>query len=206
MEIFGASALFACISTDWAAGVGGPSLIGWFSAYTLAAVISLRAGAVRKRDRTFWLAIGAFLLLLAANKVLDLQTALTAAGRCLTRSQGWYDARRTVQFGFMLALVGVALLIMTVMVHRMRRALHRVGLALIGVALLLIFVATRAAGFHHVDLLFGFASRTMPTKWGLEFTGMLLIATNAVFAIRGRRRQRLHGQSTQRRDMPFSRS
>src|SRR5262249_9076970 len=69
----------------------------------------------KKRDRDFrngsaWRTISVLFLALGINKQLDLQTALTEAGRVLARYQGWYEQRQFVQ------LVVIALFAMTCLI------------------------------------------------------------------------------------------
>jgi hypothetical protein len=47
-----------------------------------------------------WRSIALAFLVLGLNKQLDLQTALTEAGRVLANVQGWYDQRQIVQVAF----------------------------------------------------------------------------------------------------------
>src|SRR6476659_1098397 len=51
----------------------------------------------RSNERRAWLAISVLFLFLGVNKQLDLQTALTEAGRYLAHYKGWYEQRQVVQ-------------------------------------------------------------------------------------------------------------
>jgi hypothetical protein len=55
--------------------------------------------------RGLWLTLVPLLGFLAINKQLDLQTALTATGRCMAQAEGWYDNRALVQIGFIAGLM-----------------------------------------------------------------------------------------------------
>lgn len=48
------------------------------------------------REQKLWLLIALMFIFLGINKQLDLQSALTEAGRILAIKQGWYAARRIV--------------------------------------------------------------------------------------------------------------
>src|SRR5947208_14886073 len=100
---------------NWTPGIGDPTLAGWLTValYLVAAVLCWRlarqAGlknAVRSRERRTWRAISVLFLALGINKQLDLQTALTEAGRVLAHYQGWYEQRQLVQLAF-ITLVAV---------------------------------------------------------------------------------------------------
>ncbi len=55
------------------------------------------------------------------NKQLDLQSMLTAAGRCLSQLQGWYDERRVFQRDFIIGLLITAGLFLALVLWLMRR-------------------------------------------------------------------------------------
>lgn len=198
--------LAGCIAARWSPGIGDPTAMGWLTvaAYAAAGMLCLRAGSVRKRDRRFWMALGALLLALMVNKQLDLQSALTATGRCIAQIQGWYDSRRMVQAIFIVFLLGFSVGLFGLALKKMKRSLHRTGLALAGFALLLCFVAIRAVGFHHMDALINSSAGPMRLNWLFELTGIALIGVNAFYGILGRRRS--EGSAImERRDLPFSR-
>lgn len=160
--------------------------MGWATvvAYVLATILALLTlikGA--RRQRFFWFVLTALLFLLAINKQLDLQSALTAAGRCLANAQGWYDNRRVVQVIFISAIAMIALITALTLAWTMRRDLGRIWLALVGVIFLLAFVAIRAAGFHHFDWFIGYQVAGIRMNWILELGGITLIAANALFLL-----------------------
>ncbi len=205
--------LLSCVTQRWTPEIGDPSLMGWVTvfAYGAASLLCFGAATVRIRDRRFWGLMGLLCACLCDNKQLDLQSALTVAGRCLSQMQGWYDNRRAVQFAFILglAIVGVAVFLLSA--ARLAPAMHRIGVALTGFGVLIVFVAIRAAGMHHVDalaaLLIGGARITLI----LELSGIALIFLNAAFAISGRRarrhrRKKRASQSGPGAQLPFSRS
>ncbi|WP_206080314.1 isopropylmalate isomerase [Pacificoceanicola onchidii] len=200
--------LLACVEKRWSPVIGDPSIMGWatVAAYALAGCLALYASRVRRRDRRFWLFLGVLLLALCINKQLDLQSALTATGRCISKLQGWYDERRAFQAKFIIALLGISTLVLSIALYRMRRAFHRVGLALIGFAVLLTFVAIRAVGMHHFDAVIRMELGGMRMNWILELSGILLILVNAIYAIRGRRKRRKHSRGAADPNMPFNRN
>ena len=60
--------------------------------------------ALPQRVRRVWLGLSGVLILLGINKQLDLQLLLTAAGRWLARTQGWYEQRFYAQLAFFVVL------------------------------------------------------------------------------------------------------
>lgn len=194
MDIVNLSELTACIDQRWSLVIGDPTFMGWttVACYFLTSFSCFVVGWVRLRDKRLWTMLAVFLLLLGVNKQLDLQSALTATGRCVAQFQGWYDHRRAVQFAFVLALLCVSALVMAIAVYRLRQSLRRVGLALLGFGFLVTFVALRAVGFQHFDqFIGGYSSFGEQTNWLTEVTGIGLILVNAVAAIISSRRDRI---------------
>lgn len=177
-----------CVMTHWSPGIGDPDVTGWLTVlvYLLCAVAAALTWH-RLRDapgRGFWALMAGLMMLLAINKQLDLQSALTAAGRCLALAQGWYDQRQVVQTGFILVLLVVVILGMAWGSVRLRGQLARDGLALVGAAVLAAFVLVRAVGFHHVDALIGLHPLGVSANYLFENAGLLLIGVNAMLILR----------------------
>jgi hypothetical protein len=176
--------LQSCALARWSPGIGDPTAMGWgtvlvyLAAAGISAAVALRAPFPRRschRERAFWLLLACVLLVLAVNKQLDLQSYLTAVGRCAAKLEGWYDSRRVVQQAVILGLVLLMALMATVLWRVMRGTLARSGAALAGLVLVLGFVAIRAVGFHHVDALIRLHVLDMRLNWLFELTGPVLI-------------------------------
>jgi hypothetical protein len=176
--------LQSCALTRWSPGIGDPTAMGWvtvtvyLAAAAVAFVVAMRApfpAASRGRERLFWALLAAVLVALAVNKQLDLQSYLTALGRCADQHQGWYDRRRFVQESVILGLLLVMALLAVGLWRLMRGTLARNGAALAGLVLVLGFVAIRAVGFHHVDTLIKLDVMHLRLNWLLELTGPVLI-------------------------------
>jgi ABC-type Na+ efflux pump permease subunit len=131
----------------------------------------------------FWLFLSALLFALAINKQLDLQSALTAVGRCLSQAQGWYAERRSFQLSFIISIIIASLLIAVLLFWTMRRELRHIWLALTGIALLLAFIAIRAVGFHHFDQLIGYEIGSVRVNWAFEIGGIAMIGVNALYLL-----------------------
>lgn len=177
-----------CALERWSPVIGDPSVVGWSTviAYLAAAALSFAAGATRDRDgleRAFWAASGAGLLFLAINKQLDLQSFLTAAGRCMAQLQGWYDSRRSIQFGFILGLITICVVGGISVLWILRGTLRRTGIALFGLVLITGFVLIRAIGFHHVDRLIGLQMAGVRLNWVFELGGIAVFLLGCVQAL-----------------------
>jgi hypothetical protein len=176
------SQIHACVSERWSASIGDPTAMGWATvmAYFFTTLVCLEASRARPTDRKFWALLFVVLLFLGVNKQLDLQSALTAVGRCIAQYQGWYEDRRQVQLWFIVFLLASSGLVFFYTCVRLIGRLGRVGVALFGFGVLLIFISIRAVGFHHFDAVIGTTFLGIRLNWLLEIGGIFLIATNAV--------------------------
>lgn len=180
------TALLACVSATWSPTIGDPGIMGWVTvaAYAASAFLTFRVClGLAGRQRMFWLGLSIVLLALALNKQLDLQTALTDAGRCLARAQGWYDNRRTVQIDFILSIMAASVVMAVSVFWIMRRSIGETWLALTGLTLLLAFIAVRAAGFHHFDRFIGHQIGGVRMNWIMELGAIAMISANALYLL-----------------------
>ena len=194
------TALLACVSATWSPTIGDPGIMGWVTvaAYVASAFLTLRVClGLAGRRRMFWLGLSIILLALALNKQLDLQTALTDAGRCLARAQGWYDNRRIVQIDFILSIMAASVVMAVSVFWIMRRSIGETWLALTGLTLLLAFIAVRAAGFHHFDRFIGHQIGGVRMNWIMELGAIAMISANALYLLL-RRPGHGHGQQIAR--------
>ena len=178
-----------CISYRWAPGIGDPTIFGWLTVllYVVAAVLSFlkaREGFSNSHSgivdqRFFWLGLSILLSLLAVNKQLDLQSLLTAAGRCLAHAQGWYEGRGAVQRGFILMLAVSALLGGSAVLWLMRGQINALRLPLLGTFLLVLFVLMRASSFHHMDVFINTQLLGLRLNWVVEIGALVLIILGA---------------------------
>jgi hypothetical protein len=176
----------------WQPGIGDPTLSGWLTvvAYGVVAVLATRAALSmrkgqeglfapgdRQRLVRFWVVVAIVMLLLGVNKQLDLQSWFTQVARDLSKQGGWYESRRQVQFGFVVALACAGTVAIALMGFRMRRVWRRVAGAVVGLGVVTTFVMIRAASFHHIDMLL--VSGPLPLNWALELGGIGLIGLTA---------------------------
>ncbi|SDX89058.1 hypothetical protein SAMN05444358_11451 [Ruegeria halocynthiae] len=180
--------LFRCISDRWSPVIGDPTPMGWVTvaAYGITTILCFRAArtTVSQGMRLFWLALTVLLFALMINKQLDLQSGLTAAARCLSQMQGWYEDRRSLQIGFILVVMFSGIWVALVSLWLLRRHLSRIGLALLGFVFLICFVLIRAAGFHNLDALLSTDFLFIRINWLMELSGIALIALNAAWVAR----------------------
>ena len=177
---------------NWSPGIGDPSIGGWLTVllYAGSAFWSYRVAGrtcdtnIAHAEARLWYLLTIGLILLGINKQLDLQSAFTELGRYLAHSQGWYEARGTVQFVFILVMgiasliVSVAVLVVTLKMPRPTR------LAVLGVTFVLLFVVVRAASFHKVDQFIGTEFIGLRWNWILEIGGLLIIQVAAIWRSR----------------------
>jgi hypothetical protein len=107
---------------NWTPGIGDPTIGGWVTValYLLASgscwISAQKLGLEdipRSNERRVWRVISVLFLALGINKQLDLQTALTEAGRVVAQYQGWYEQRQFVQLVF-IALAAMTCLIVAI--------------------------------------------------------------------------------------------
>lgn len=172
---------FAAIDNGrYQAGIGDPTLLGWFTvaAYLLAAFLCFKqSDAVKKQagEPRFWLALAVILFLLGLNKQLDLQSWLTQSLRDAAHAHGWYHYRRKVQFVF-IVLLGAGMFIGLLSMRLfLANSWRHYKLVCVGIALLATFVLMRAASFHHFDILINANVLGVRLNVWIELTAILLI-------------------------------
>lgn len=190
--------IWTCTTTTWSPGIGDPTVLGWatVAVYFITAALAFRVvrhapfpQTTRGPERRFWVILVVVLCLLGVNKELDLQSALTAVGRCLAQAQGWYDTRRMVQFGFIVTLGSLAVLLALWLLWRLRGTWARSGVPIMGLCMVLGFVMMRAVGFHNFDRMIGVEVMNLRLNGWLELSGPILISVWAIWITRHSRRK-----------------
>ncbi|MBS0478989.1 MAG: hypothetical protein JSR79_06795 [Proteobacteria bacterium] len=177
---------------DWSPTIGDPTVGGWLTvvAYAVATLCCYRSAHADWRNRNVWASLGIFELLLGINKQLDLQVLVTEVGRYLAKQEAWYQDRREVQLAFIAALVVLfALLIATSHLCTRSKPLA-VRIALLGTSVELIFVAMRAASFHHIDAFLKTHLVGTTANFYLENFGILIVTASAWATLNSRRAPR----------------
>jgi hypothetical protein len=151
-------ALLAATSDGrWQLGIGDPTIWGWLTVgmYLLAmgrCFVKANSNLHAETAYRFWTFLGWFLLLLAINKQLDLQTVFTLGLKQLAIAQGWYEQRRALQIVFVVC-IGLTMLVLLLTLRVVLFNLWRqYKLVWMGLFLLSAFILIRAASFHHIDI------------------------------------------------------
>lgn len=168
----------------WLRAVSEADAADWLvmAAYLCAAWLAGRAArraTTDGRERWFWLLLTAALVFLGVNKLLDLQALLTAVARELARAAGWYEDRRAIQYGFVLALAGVAAVGGVAAIWLTRRMAATIRVALAGLVLVGLAVLLRAATFNHLSDVLGRGPAAVDIGAFRELPGIALIAIAA---------------------------
>ena len=127
------------------------------------------------KEQRIWAAISILFLGLGINKQLDLQSALTAAGRVIAYGQGWYDQRQFVQLAFIIFTAIVCASVVITLLIWTRHAPLSTWFALLGTILVVGFVLIRAASFHHIDRFIGTTIFGFRWNWILEMGGITIV-------------------------------
>jgi hypothetical protein len=169
---------------SWSPGIGDPSLGGWLTVllYVAAAWMTWRvlktmpkAARNGSHERWFWRLLFLGLILLAVNKQLDLQSALTEVGRMAAERGGWYEDRHQVQAAFIAGVAIMGLTAMAAVLYLVWDSPSETLMTLAGAAGLLIFVIVRAASFHHVDAWLGQDIAGIRMNWLMEMGSLMVI-------------------------------
>ena len=137
----------------------------------------------------FWYTISIFLVFLAFNKQLDLQTLLSAIGRESALRNNWYEVRRTYQAWFIGAIAISSFGLLSVFIFVLRDTLKKNILALAGIFILVVFIQLRAVSFHHLDRLLEINLMGVGFHWILEVTGATFIIFSVYKQVQNERSQ-----------------
>ncbi len=186
-------ALTQCTFDRWQPKIGDPNIMGWVTVvcYLLTCLLCVavfrKTNYTRKAQRSFWLLLSVLMLLLAANKQLDLQSFATAGARCVAKIQGWYENRAGFQYKVVLGMGIAALTVGLFFLWALRRDLRRNLIALIGLTVVFGFVLIRAVGWHDIDAIINIRFGGVRMNWILELSGLFLISLNAVLMLGSKR-------------------
>jgi len=165
---------------NWSPGIGDPTVAGWLTVI-LYLVTSVGCWSLARElgsadiERRAWRSISILFFFLGINKQLDLQTALTEAGRYLAYYQGWYEQRQLVQLAFIALIAVICLISAITLLIWVRHAPISTWFALIGTTLVIGYVLIRATSFHHIDRFIGRTILGFRWNWILEMGGISLV-------------------------------
>lgn len=177
-------AFAAYVRHQWQMGIGDPTILGWSAvlAYLVAAYLCLVCARECKKlnlPNTFWKVMTAFLLLLALNKQLDLQTLITQIGREFAFEHGLYQYRRKLQLAFVMLLLVTAVTLIAYLRLKMKKVWVEYRMVCVGLITLMAFIFIRIASFHHIDTLLKFHLFSVKLHQWLELAGLLVIILGA---------------------------
>lgn len=169
----------------WSPGIGDPTLAGWVTVllYAMAAWACHQVLQSERRrrfnmssnERILWRLLMVAMIALGINKQLDLQSALTELGRLHAYEHGWYGNRRQFQFAFVAAVPILGLTVLAALVVLAWNSPVQTLLTCAGAAGLMVFVAIRAASFHHVDELLHSNLAGLRVNWIIEMSALVVI-------------------------------
>jgi Zn finger protein HypA/HybF involved in hydrogenase expression len=183
-----ASLAFAATENGrWQVGIGDPTIFGWLTvAFYLVAVwrclVKTKDSKKFGGNYHFWLYLAFFLLFLAFNKQLDLQSWLTQTLRDSSHAHGWYAYRRLLQVIFIGALgLGMLLALISVRLF-LANSWRRHKITWLGIMLLCLFILVRAASFHHFDIFINHDILGLKINVILEIGAISLIILGTYFS------------------------
>lgn len=160
--------------------VGDPTITGWITAvsYFVAGAAALNAARFTRTMPVviFWLSVGILLIVLGANKQLDLQTFLIDLGRQASRDQGWFEERRRVQLFLTIAMTGTVALASAAGLWLARRSDASIKYALLGLSAIGVYIGSRTAEMDHQVT----STRLLSYLWIFELMGILIVAAAAM--------------------------
>jgi hypothetical protein len=179
------------MSFDWTPGIGDPTIGGWVTValYAIACAscwATARQLSGHPQERRIWWSITILFLALGINKQLDLQTAVTEAGRVVASAQGWYEQRRFVQLGFIIVVAIACVAAIITLLNWARNSAAPTWLALVGTILVIGFVLVRATSFHHVDQFIRTAILGLRWNWIVEMSGISIVLVASIWRRRYR--------------------
>jgi hypothetical protein len=186
--------MLACAGHKWIGGVEAGTITNWIALGLYLAVgffallrardeaaIAARNGAAAPR---FWLGASVVVFALGFNKVFDVVSFLTDAGRCTALEQGWYGGRRDFQIEFVVATVMLGGAAFAAAAWGMRRNLRGGALGLAGVTILVFYTILRSASFHGVDAAIKRTVAGLSVNAAIEIAALALVIAGAHLARR----------------------
>ena len=148
--------IYSCAQDIWRPHLGDPTNGGLAMTvlYAVASLLLLRTALSRdgwlRRERLLWGISAALLLLMTANKQLDLQKTVIWVGRCVAKKEGWFDQRLAFQRGFGMVVMTLLALVVVALGWTCRRVLEPNWPLILGTVLLTGFVVLQVARFEQL--------------------------------------------------------
>ena len=128
--------------------------------------------ACASHEHRVWQAIATLFVALCISKQLDLETALTEAGRAVAFSEGWYKQRQVVQVAFVMLVTLSSIIAGIIFLMWARNGPLSTLLALIGATFVVAYLMLRAVSFHPVDQFIAGQILGLPWNWILQIGGI----------------------------------
>lgn len=182
--VYGAAVVWeqALLGLSWYHGVIAVTYLG-------VAWLCLLNGFIAKTEldpHRVWYGIAILLSLMAINTLLHADVFITHLLRGLAKIEGWYGARRPLQY---LAEFVVALFLLF-LAGRLRRELTagtvQSEALVVGLVVLLLLLALRTVSAHGTDAIINLRLAGVSLGRWLEFGGLALILQGALYCLRRR--------------------
>jgi len=136
----------------------------------------------RPSSSFFWWVLVIFMVLMGFNKQLDLQVLVLQIARQMSREQGWFAERDVVRKWIIVGFAFIGLILVAWLGWVCRRVWRKYILAMVGIALLIFFVLVRASGNRL--MIFGFRPGRFPMYDVLEVSGIVCVGVSALIELR----------------------
>lgn len=197
------------IIDEWISDIGDTTFWGWL--ITLLYIVSVIASyyylqrlkrAGNRPMIVLWKCILVLVLLLGINKQLDFQTLMSAAGRAISTSQGWYEHRRFVQACFAKMIFAFCGIFCVGVIYTIRTVLLQSVLELLGATVLIVFTLIRTSSLSNLHKAQQLRFDHIPHIHALELLGLLLILSAIGLGIRKPRHHRAQSDPSVSSDSP----
>jgi hypothetical protein len=102
-------------------------------------------------SRLVWLSIAIIFILMAINRVFNIDIRLTEAFRKIAKTRGWYDQRYPIQIFFVAGITAIGIIFLILVVPKITVGMSHYRLILLMVTFLAAFIILRAISYHPVD-------------------------------------------------------
>ena len=173
--------LAAHVDGRWQPGIGDPTAPGWLTVavYALAAIACCLAASRTAATRGPWMAFAVILVLLTANKALDLQSWFTQVGR-RPEIHGPGQVVGVAAFA-LLGMVAIAASLYALIRRSVRPSVWLASAALI---YQVDFIIIRAISLHGVDRFLGAAVGPFRLNHAFELAGLCAVISAALGSAR----------------------
>lgn len=181
------------VTQDWrSASLPSPTVLAYALTALAASILHQSGGPVLwlidHQGTAYFLAWNSASLCVSCSEKqqLDLQSFITATGRCIAQLDGWYANRREVQGYFIISLIALSVAGALALASWMRSIFLENWLAFLGLFVTVTFILVRAVGFHHFDQFLDARLNEVRVNWVLELSGIFMVLLASLILL-GRR-------------------